>query len=154
MADEPKVAYFSTEMALEAGMPTYSGGLGVLAGDMVRAAADLKVPVVAVTLLYRKAYFYQRIDSSGWQSEAPVDWVVENFLTEMPQRTEVVVEGRTVQLRAWKYEAAGSGGYKVPVYFLDTDLPDASDWDKTITHFLYGGDRRGEIAQGFRLPEY
>jgi starch phosphorylase len=99
MVDEPKVGYFSMEMALEAGMPTYSGGLGVLAGDMVRAAPDLKVPVVAVTLLYRKGYFYQRIDSSGWQSEAPVDWVVENFLTEMPQRAAVVVEGRTVQLR-------------------------------------------------------
>jgi len=147
MADEPKVAYFSMEMALEAGMPTYSGGLGVLAGDMVRAAADLKVPMVAVTLLYRKGYFYQRIDSSGWQSEVPVDWVVENFLTEMPHRAAVVVEGRTVQLRAWKYEAAGFGGYKVLVYFLDTDLPDNSDWDKTITHFLYGGDQYYRLCQ-------
>lgn len=79
MADEPKVAYFSMEVALEAGMPTYSGGLGVLAGDMVRAAADLKVPMVAVTLLYRKGYFYQRLDPSGWQSEEPIDWAVEKI---------------------------------------------------------------------------
>jgi glycogen phosphorylase len=71
-----------------------------------------------------------------------VDWVIESFLTEMPQRAVVVVEGRTVRLRAWKYEAAGSGGYEVvAVYFLDTDLPDNSDWDRTITHFLYGGDQ-------------
>jgi len=76
-----------------------------------------------------------------------VDWVVENFLTEMPQRAAVGVEGRTVQLRAWKYEAAGSGGYQVPVYFLDTDLPDNSDWDKTITHFLYGGDQYYRLCQ-------
>jgi len=112
------------EIGLEAGMPTYSGGLGVLAGDTIRAAADLKVPMVAVTLLYRKGYFYQRLDVNGSQMEEPAEWVVSDFLKEMPDRTSVLLEGRTVTLRAWKYEVHGAGGYNVPVYFLDTDLPD------------------------------
>jgi len=67
------IAYFSMEIGLEAGMPTYSGGLGVLAGDTIRSAADLKIPLVAVTLLHRKGYFYQRLDSTGWQSEEPAE---------------------------------------------------------------------------------
>lgn len=141
------IAYFSMEIALEAGMPTYSGGLGVLAGDTIRAAADLKVPMVAVTLLHRKGYFYQRLDASGWQSEEPVEWVVEDFLEEMPQRASVTIEKRTVQLRAWKYEVHGVGGYRIPVYFLDADLPENSDWDRTLTHYLYGGDDRYRLCQ-------
>ncbi len=80
---EPKVAYFSMEIALEEGIPTYSGGLGILAGDMIRSASDLKIPMVVISLLYRKGYFYQRLDSSGWQMEEPVQWVVEDFLEEM-----------------------------------------------------------------------
>ena len=80
------IAYFSMEIGLDAAMPTYSGGLGVLAGDTVRSAADLRVPMVAVTLLYRKGYFYQRLDPSGWQREEPALWVVEDFLTELPDR--------------------------------------------------------------------
>jgi starch phosphorylase len=147
MDDRRSVAYFSMEIALEAGIPTYSGGLGVLAGDTIRAAADLKVPIAAVTLLYRKGYFYQKLDSSGWQNEEPVEWVVQDFLTEMPQRASIVLEGRTVELRSWKYEVNGSGGYRVPVYLLDTDLPENSEWDRTLTHFLYGGDERYRLCQ-------
>ncbi len=126
-ADYRSIAYFSMEIGIEDGMPTYSGGLGVLAGDTIRAAADLKVPMVGMTLLHRKGYFYQRLDSIGRQTEEPVDWVVEDFLTEMAQRTAVAIEGRTVQLRSWKYEVSGNGDFKVPVYFLDTDLPENSD---------------------------
>jgi starch phosphorylase len=141
------IAYFSMEIGLEASIPTYSGGLGVLAGDTIRAAADLKVPMVAVTLLHRKGYFYQRLDANGWQREEPVEWVVEDFLEEMPQRTSVTLEGRTVQLRSWRYEVSGIGGFKVPVYFLDTDLPENSEWDRTLTHFLYGGDQYYRLCQ-------
>jgi starch phosphorylase len=97
------IAYFSMEIGIDGGMPTYSGGLGVLAGDTIRSAADLKVPMAAVTLLYRKGYFYQRLDPTGWQIEEPVEWVVEDFLEEMPKRASVTVEGRTVWIRAWKY---------------------------------------------------
>jgi starch phosphorylase len=147
MNDERRIAYFSMEIALEAGMPTYAGGLGVLAGDTIRAAADLKVPMVGVTLLHRKGYFYQRLDPSGWQREEPVEWSVEDFLTGMPDRATVVIEGRTVQLRSWRYDVRGSGDFTVPVFFLDTALEENSEWDRTLTHFLYGGDQRYRLAQ-------
>jgi starch phosphorylase len=141
------IAYFSMEIGLETGVPTYSGGLGVLAGDTIRAAADLKIPIVAITLLHRRGYFYQRLDASGWQSEEPVDWVVGDFLTEMPQRVSVTIEGRAVQLRAWKYEVSDSGDFTVPVYFLDADLEENSEWDRTLTHYLYGGDQHYRLCQ-------
>ena len=145
--NQRKIAYFSMEIGLISDMPTYSGGLGVLAGDMIRAAADLRVPMVAVTLLHRKGYFYQRLDSNGRQIEEPVDWAVDDFLTELPQRTSVTIEGRTVALRAWQYEVVGPGGFSVPVYFLDADLEDNSPSDRTLTHFLYGGDEHYRLMQ-------
>ena len=80
----PKVAYFSMEIALAQDMPTYSGGLGVLAGDTLRSAADLGMPIVAVTLLYRKGYFRQRLDQMGNQSEQPQEWSPEDLLEEIP----------------------------------------------------------------------
>ncbi len=145
--EKRSVAYFSMEIGLEAGMPTYSGGLGVLAGDTIRSAADLGVPMVAVTLLYRKGYFYQSLGPDGWQTEEPVRWAVDDFLEEMPGRAAVTIEGRTVWLRVWKYEVRGAGGYIVPVYFLDADLSENSDWDRTITHSLYGGDLHYRLSQ-------
>ncbi len=144
---EQRVAYFSMEIGLEARMPTYSGGLGVLAGDTIRAAADLRVPLVAVTLLYRKGYFRQRLEADGWQQEEPVEWVPGDFLTEMPQRISVTIEGQTVQLRSWKYEVKGAGGFTVPVYFLDADLAENADWARSLTHALYGGDAHYRLCQ-------
>lgn len=135
------------EVGIGAQMPTYSGGLGVLAGDTIRVAADLKVPMVAVTLLHRKGYFYQRLDANGWQSEEPVEWVAQDFLTEMPQRIAVTIPERTVQIRGWRYKVHGVSGYTTPVYFLDADLPDNTDYDRTLTHFLYGGDQYYQLRQ-------
>ena len=123
------IAYFSMEIGLVSDLPTYSGGLGVLAGDTIRAAADLKVPLVGVTLLHRKGYFYQRLDGAGRQIEEPVDWAVDDFLAALPQRVSVTIEGRVVALRAWKYAVQGPGDFSVPVYFLDSDLPENSEWD-------------------------
>lgn len=128
-------------------MPTYSGGLGVLAGDTIRAAADFKVPMVAMTLLHRKGYFHQQLVAGGWQVEEPVAWVVEDFLQEMAPRASVVIEGRTVELRCWRYEVRGVGVYIVPVYFLDADLPGNSEWDRGLTDYLYGGDQRYRLCQ-------
>jgi starch phosphorylase len=147
MDTERTIAYFSMEIGLEGDMPTYSGGLGVLAGDTIRAAADLKIPLVGVTLLHRKGYFYQRLDASGRQSEEPVAWVVEDFLQEMPAHTSVTIEGRTVQLRAWRYLICGLSGATVPVYFLDADLPDNAPTDRTLTDVLYGGDTHYRLCQ-------
>jgi glycogen phosphorylase len=96
MNTESKIAYFSMEIGIETRMPTYSGGLGVLAGDTIRSAADLKVPMIAVTLFHRKGYFRQKLDASGWQTEEPVEWAMESYLEEMPKKTFVTIEGRTV----------------------------------------------------------
>jgi starch phosphorylase len=135
------------EIALLAEIPTYSGGLGVLAGDTIRAAADLRIPMVGVTLLHRKGYFRQKLDVQGWQSEEPEAWAVENLLNEMSQRAAVAIEGRTVSVRAWRFEVRGAGNFRVPVYFLDTDLPENSDYDRGLTHYLYGGDQRYRLCQ-------
>jgi starch phosphorylase len=141
------IAYFSMEIALESELPTYSGGLGVLAGDTVRSAADLAVPLVAVTLLYRKGYFKQQIDSNGWQHEEPIKWSPGNVLEELPQRVSVRIEGRTVRLRAWRYRVKGVSGFEVPVLFLDADSAPNSQYDRSLTDYLYGGDAHYRICQ-------
>lgn len=147
MPSDRKIAYFSMEIALDEAVPTYSGGLGILAGDTLRSAADLRVPVVAVTLLHRKGYFYQKLDASGWQTEEPVEWVVDDYLEEQTARITVTLEGRQVQVRAWRFDVVGSAGFVVPVYLLDTDLPENSEQDRTLTDQLYGGDLRYRLCQ-------
>jgi hypothetical protein len=109
------VAYFSMEVALDPAMPTYAGGLGVLAGDFVHAAADLGVPVVAVTLLHRKGYFRQRLDGAGREHEEPLDWPIESFVQPLSARIKVSIGGRQVAVRAWERKATGVGGAEVPV---------------------------------------
>ncbi|MGF1633308.1 MAG: alpha-glucan family phosphorylase [Phycisphaerae bacterium] len=147
MSDSRSIAYFSMEIGLEAAIPTYSGGLGVLAGDTIRAAADVGLPVVAVTLCYRKGYFFQRIDNTGWQQEAAVEWKLEDRLTELPGRCSVNIEGREVHLRAWKLDVDGARGQHVPILFLDADLEENAERDRRLTHHLYGGDNRYRLAQ-------
>jgi len=141
------VAYFSMEIGLDPAMPTYAGGLGVLAGDTIRSAADLKIPMVAVTLLHRRGHFYQRLDERGWQREEPVAWPINDFCNPVSQRVTVEVEGRTVHVGAWQYRVRGELGGEVPVYLLDTDLPENQPWDRTLTDMLYGGDEYYRLCQ-------
>jgi len=141
------VAYFSMEIALQNAMPSYSGGLGVLAGDTVRAAADIRLPMVAVSLLYRKGYFAQRLAEDGTQTEEPVQWRVEDFLTEEDARITVPLEGRRIELRAWRYTVKGVRGFEVPVYFLDADLLANAESDRNLTGSLYGGDAYYRLCQ-------
>jgi starch phosphorylase len=141
------VAYFSMEIALENQIPTYSGGLGVLAGDTIRAAADIRLPMVAVSLLYRKGYFRQRLSEEGAQTEEVVEWAVEKHLQEEEPRVSVTLEGRKVELRAWRYTVKGVRGYEVPVYFLDADLPSNDQRDRDLTGQLYGGDPYYRLSQ-------
>ncbi len=141
------VAYFSMEIALENAMPSYSGGLGVLAGDTIRAAADLRLPMVAVSLLYRRGYFTQRLAEDGSQTEEPVEWRVEEFLQEEPARASVSIENRRVDLRCWRYTVKGVRGFEVPVYFLDADLSSNAASDRNLTGTLYGGDSYYRLCQ-------
>jgi starch phosphorylase len=141
------IAYFSMEICLDQAIPTYSGGLGVLAGDTLRSAADLKLPMIGVSLLHRKGYFRQRVDADGNQTEQPVEWRPEQMLEEVPERTSVMIEGREVHVRAWRYSVRGQSGHEVPVLLLDTALPENSEWDRTLTDSLYGGDAHYRLCQ-------
>ncbi len=156
--NDPLVAYFSMEIGLDPNMPTYAGGLGVLAGDTIRSAADLEIPMVGVTLLHRRGYFYQRLDEQGWQHEEPVAWPINDFCKLVDRRVAVEIEGRTVHVGAWKFQVRGESGSVVSVYLLDTDLPENQPLDRTLTDTLYGGDDYYRLCQevvlglgGFRL---
>ena len=142
-----KVAYFSMEIAIDPAIPSYGGGLGILAGDMLRSAADLELPMVAVTLVHRKGYFRQRLDAAGNQTEEPDPWVPEAVLQPVEGTVTVRIEDRDVLVRAWRYSVRGMSGFVVPVYLLDTDLPENSDWDRTLTDTLYGGDQHYRLCQ-------
>jgi starch phosphorylase len=142
------VAYFSMEIGLESAMPTYSGGLGVLAGDTLKAAADMGLPMVGISLLNRKGYFEQTLDKNGNQTEGPVVWEPRKFLEPLNERASLMIEGRQVNIRGWRFLLKGSTGYVVPVYFLDTALPENSPWDQTLTDYLYGGDNRYRLMPG------
>ncbi len=141
------VAYFSMEIAIQPAMPTYSGGLGVLAGDTLRSAADMGIPLVAFSLAHRKGYFQQHLDGVGDQTEEVQPWNPADFCTEEAARVTVSIEDRVVMVRAWRYDLQGRSGHVVPIYLLDTDLEENSGWDRGLTDHLYGGDTNYRLQQ-------
>ncbi len=143
----PAVAYFSMEIALEPAIPTYAGGLGVLAGDSIRSAADLGLSLVAVSLVHRRGYFMQELDANGVQTEVDARWKPEAELEPLAARVTLAIEGRAVTLRAWRYRVRGVCGDEVPVYLLDADLPENAPGDRALTDHLYGGDSRYRLCQ-------
>ncbi|KWT82497.1 alpha-glucan family phosphorylase [Candidatus Magnetominusculus xianensis] len=145
--DEPKIAYFSMEIGLKDDIPTYSGGLGILAGDTIKSAADLNLPFVAVTLMHRKGYFTQDFDETGYQLSKDVIWDPARYMTLAPAKVSIRLEGRTVYVAAWTYIVESLRGGSLPVFFLDTDIPENSAEDRELTHHLYGGDNLYRIKQ-------
>jgi len=144
---KPKIAYFSMEIGIDERMPTYSGGLGVLAGDTVKSCADLNVPLVGVTLLSENGYFYQKLDGDGNQIELPANFSVSNLLTLLPSKTTVTIDEREVNIRVWLYRFKGINGYIVPVFFLDSNVEGNNEWDRNLTKYLYGGDNKYRLGQ-------
>jgi starch phosphorylase len=144
---EPRFAYFSMEIALRSEIPTYSGGLGILAGDTVRSAADLNIPLVAISLVSRAGYFRQEIDAKGRQTERPDFWEPTQWATPLEAKVAVAIEGRMVWISGWLYILEGNRGGREPVILLDTDLNENSPADREITHFLYGGDEVYRLKQ-------
>jgi starch phosphorylase len=142
-----KIVYMSMEIGLDAAIPTYSGGLGILAGDFLKAAADLHAPIAGVTLLHRKGYFRQHLSSLGQQTESPVVWDPSTLMQPLPLTVRVTIEGRTVHVRPWLYTIQGITGHTLSVYMLDTSLPENSVYDQTLTDHLYGGDERYRLCQ-------
>ncbi len=147
LSDQGTVAYFSMEIAITPDMPTYSGGLGVLAGDTMRSAADLGLGLCAVTLLHRKGYFRQRLDARGVQIAEDQPWPIEKFLTPEDAIVDVFIEGRPVSIRAWRYDLEGVTGHNIPIYLLDTDMPHNDPRDRDLTDHLYGGDTDYRLRQ-------
>jgi glycogen phosphorylase len=164
-----KIAYFSMEVGLTSEIPTYAGGLGTLAGDAIRSSADLKLPLVAVTLISKRNYFKQKLDANGRQSEQPREWNPEKLLLLLPNEVYVQIEGRTVKVKAWLYKCKSVTGGVVPVIFLDTDNDGNTPEDREITFYLYGGNESYRLKQeailgfggvrmldalGFRIRKY
>jgi starch phosphorylase len=142
-----KIAYFSMEIALSNDIHTYSGGLGVLAGDTIRSSADLRLPLVAVTLISKKGYFKQELTHDGRQIEHEDPWDPSNFMKLLPDMIKVPIQSRDVLVRAWHYNVTSQTGGVVPVYFLDTDVEGNNSEDREITSFLYGKDERYRLKQ-------
>ena len=144
---EERIAYFSMEIALRNDIPTYAGGLGVLAGDTIRSGADLELPLVAVSLVSRAGYFRQEIDDQGRQVEHPDPWDPNLFSSPLDAKIAVPIEGREVWVRGWLYVLKGQVNGREPVILLDTDLDENRADDREITHHLYGGDARYRLKQ-------
>ena len=147
-ADRP-IAYFCSEFGVHHSLPLYGGGLGVLAGDVLKAASDLAVPMIGVGLLYREGYFHQRLDLSGWQHEW---WTTTEFERlpavlvtgpdHRPLTVEVTMRGRAVRIQIWRLDVG-----RVSLYLLDTDRADNHPIDRWITARLYIGDRHSRLTQ-------
>src|SRR6185503_7993008 len=147
------VAYFCAEYGVHNSLPLYSGGLGILAGDHLKSASDISLPLVAIGLLYRYGYFRQRLRKDGWQEE----YYGETHPNELPIRLvqdeqgkplmiEVMIRGRRVLAQVWRAEVG-----RVSLYLLDTNIPDNAETDRWVTGHLYGGDRETRIVQEMLL---
>ncbi len=163
-----KIAYFSMEIGLNNNIHTYSGGLGVLAGDVIKSSADLKIPLVGVTLVSTKGYLKQEL-KDGKQVDHSDDWVPSSLMNELPYSVELKIQNRVVKVKSWLYDYQSPSGGLVSVLFLDTDVEGNSPEDREITSYLYGGDREYRLKQeivlgiggvkmlqaaGFRIGKY
>jgi starch phosphorylase len=141
------VAYFSMEIALDPSLPTYSGGLGVLAGDTLRSAADTAADIVAVSLVHRRGYFRQHLDALGQQTESDVPWSPETTLPSSGETISLTMQGREVRICAWRFDVVGTAGHIIPVFLLDSDVEGNEAWDRHLTDHLYGGDTHYRLCQ-------
>ncbi|MEM3372784.1 MAG: alpha-glucan family phosphorylase [Candidatus Anstonellales archaeon] len=142
-----RIAYFTMEIALINEIPSYSGGLGVLAGDYVKSAADMGIEMVCVTMMHDLGYFYQRFAEDGTQIELPYEWRKDLYLKPLKKHVFIELEGTTVKVSAWQYDVKGINGDIVPVIFLDTDIEGNSEYARSLSDFLYGGDLKYRLCQ-------
>ena len=140
------IAYFSMEIALSPDLPTYSGGLGMLAGDTLRSAADTGAPMVAVSLVHRRGYFRQHLDANGQQTESDVPWTPEK-LPSAGETVTLVMQNREIKIQAWRFDVVGVAGHIIPVFLLDADVDGNDPFDRKLTNHLYGGDTYYRLCQ-------
>ncbi len=153
ITSENPVAYFCAEYGVHNSLPVYSGGLGVLAGDHLKSASDLGLPLIAVGLLYRKGYFRQRLSLEGWQEESyeetdPAELPLHPVTGDDGDRllVEVLIRERRVRAQVWRADVG-----RVPLYLLDSNIPENVETDRWVTGHLYGGDRETRIVQEMLL---
>ncbi|MCW5757324.1 MAG: alpha-glucan family phosphorylase [Phycisphaeraceae bacterium] len=144
---DPRVAYFTMEIGLSDTLPTYSGGLGILAGDTIRSAANLHVPLVCVCLLHREGYFIQTLDKDGTQRDEPVRWQPEQMLRRLEPTISFKLDGRSIHVGAYMVPVKAKDGFTVPVIYLDTNLEGNTVRHRNITSRLYGGDDELRLRQ-------
>jgi starch phosphorylase len=153
ISPQTPVAYFCAEFGIHNSLPLYSGGLGILAGDHLKSASDLNLPLVAIGLFYRFGYFRQRLSREGWQEEI----YRENHSDELALRevndqegkpflVEVTMRGRIVRARVWRADIG-----RVHLYLLDTNVAENDQTDRLVTGHLYGGDRETRLVQEMML---
>ena len=140
------IAYFSMEIALHPTLPTYSGGLGMLAGDTLRSAADTGAPMVAVSLAHRRGYFRQHLDADGQQTESDVPWSPDS-LPSAGETITLTMQGRAIRICAWRFDVVGVAGHIIPVFLLDADIEGNDPYDRRLTDHLYGGDTYYRLCQ-------
>lgn len=148
---KPKIAYFSMEIAIDKNIPSYSGGLGILAGDFIKTCADQEIPIIAITLLYRKGFFVQDFDQNGFQIDRPEEFNPSSQLTRIDNRFNFSMLDHKIYLRSWVKFVEGITGFKIPVIFLDTHIKENNEWDQKLSDYLYGGDKRYRIGQEMTL---
>lgn len=151
--EKMSVAYFSAEFGIHESLPIYSGGLGILAGDHLKSASELGIPLVGVGLLYQQGYFRQYLNADGWQQERypendfyTMACQLEKDAKGNPLRISVEYPGRLVHAQVWRVQVG-----RVPLYLLDSNLPENSKEDREITAQLYGGDQDMRIRQELLL---
>lgn len=144
---DKQIVYFTMEVALDPEMNTYSGGLGVLAGDTMKSFADLGIPTLGVTQINEEGYCDQKIDEEGNQIDAAESWNPSDFLEPIPSEVSVNIEGKRVKIGGWKKKIVGDNGFTVPMIFLDTNLEDNLEEQRDITKRLYGGDQKYRLMQ-------
>tara|TARA_Y100001958_G_scaffold158920_1_gene158393 strand:- start:287 stop:1921 length:1635 start_codon:yes stop_codon:yes gene_type:complete len=145
--DNNQIAYFSAEIGISSNLPTYSGGLGVLAGDHIKSAADLGINMIAISLLYKEGYFKQIIDQEGKQKEVYPKFIPEPLLTKLDDIFSIKLNGKNVFIKACVYNHKSINGNSIPIYFLDTDIPENEKETRKITLRLYSGDDKQRILQ-------
>ena len=141
------IAYFTMEIAIRPEIHSYSGGLGILAGDTARACMDLSLPLVFISLASHAGYFRQEVDQTGNQKETPDDWEIDRWCTPLGAMVAVEIEGNAVWIRPWLYLAGGPNADQIPILLLDTDVAQNGSEDRALTHYLYGGDETYRLKQ-------
>jgi len=144
--DRIRIAYFTMEVGINANINTYSGGLGILAGDMLRSCADLELPVVGISLLYKKGFFKQKIEN-GEQREEEQNWDPSQFMEKLSNKAIIKIGDQDVHIGCWLYKFKGVYGKENPLIFLDTDVEENSEENRKITDALYQGDKRHRLMQ-------